>query len=256
MTTTDRRELIRENLAAIRERMAEVARAAGRNPEDIQLHGASKGVPPEAIVAAYELGLTEFGENWVQEAEPKISAVIETLKKAGGEGPRWHMIGHLQRNKAKDVIGLFDAVDTLDSARLADELEKRTGPTDRTMTVFLEVDFTDDSERGGFRLGADPDEEKTDAFLKEVEHILTLPHVRIEGLMTIAPMTEDPEGARPAFKRLRELRDTLNQRFPSASIQHLSMGMTHDYHIAIQEGATIVRLGTAIFGARPPGRTY
>lgn len=256
MTTTDRRETVRENLIAIHEKITEAAHVAGRNPDDVQLHGASKGVPAEVIVAAYGLGLHEFGENWVQEAEPKIAAVTEALKEEGAEELRWHMIGHLQRNKTKEALQLFDAIDTVDSRRLADEIEKRAAQVDRTVPIFLEIDYTDDAERGGFRLGVDPDQTKLDAFLNDVEGIVSLPHVRIDGLMTIAPMTEDPEDARPAFRRLRELRDAITQRLPDTKIPNLSMGMTHDYQIAIQEGATIVRLGTAIFGARPPGRTY
>jgi pyridoxal phosphate enzyme (YggS family) len=255
MTTTDRREAIKENLAVIRGRIADAARKAGRSPEEVTLTGATKGVPAEVVTTACELGVREFGENWVQEAEPKIAAVKEALQ-GRGEPVRWHMIGHLQRNKAKEAIALFDVIDTVDSLRLAEEIEKRAKAVGKSMPVLLEIDYTDQDDRGGFRLGAQHDKAKLDAFFHEVEGMVGLSHVHVEGLMTVAPMTEDPEGARPAFRRLRELRDALNQRFPEADFEHLSMGMTHDYLIAIQEGATVVRLGTAIFGARPPGRTY
>ena len=255
MTSPATATTIKERLEGVRGRIAAAAVKADRKPSDVVLMGATKAVPPEAIVEACKLGLCEIGENWVQEAEPKVAAVRKAL---AGTGHRisWHMIGHLQRNKAKDALAVFDAIDTLDNLRLAQELSKRASAAGRDVPIFLEVDYTDEAERTGFRLGKEPDGALLDNFLRDVDGIVSLPHLILEGLMTVPAPTEDPEGARPAFPRLRELRDLLNRRFPQAPCRHLSMGMTHDYIVAIQEGATIVRLGTAIFGPRPPGRTY
>ncbi len=248
-------ETLRENLAKVQDRIAAAAHKAGRDPSDIALMGATKTVPASIIAEACRLGLKHVGENWIQEAAPKYAEVSRLL--GDGElGPRRHMIGHLQRNKVKQALGIFDAVDTVDSYRLAAEIDKRAAADGHETAVLLEVDHTDTPERGGFRLGPAHDQSKVDAMLSEIERIVDLPHIRIEGLMTVAPQADDPEAARPGFARLRQLQGVLHERFPHVSWKELSTGMSHDFPIAIEEGATVVRIGTAIFGARPPGRSY
>ena len=255
MTSTVLVETLRENLSRVRDRIADAAQKAGRDSSEIALMGATKTVPADVVAEACRLGLKHVGENWIQEAAPKYAEVSRLL----GEGdltPRRHMIGHLQRNKVKQALGIFDVVDTVDSHRLAAEIDKRAAVDGHETAVLLEVDYTDGTDRGGFRLGPEHDQTKIDAMLGEVEKIAALPHIRIEGLMTVAPQTDDPEDARPGFVRLRELQGVLQDRFPQVSWRELSTGMSHDFSIAIEEGATAVRIGTAIFGPRPAGRTY
>ena len=248
-------DILRENLATVRGRINDAARKAGREPSEIALMGATKAVPADVVAEASRLGLIDIGENRVQEAAPKYDEVVRLL---GEDDPtcRWHMIGHLQRNKVQKALSIFDAIDTIDSLRLATEVDRYAATGGHETAVLLEIDYTDDGERGGFRLGPEPVRAKMDAMLREVERIAALPHIRIEGLMTVAPQTEDPEGARPGFARLRELQRLLQERFSHVSWNELSTGMTHDYPIAIEEGATVVRIGTAIFGQRPSGYTY
>ena len=255
MVTAERVEALRENLAAMRDRIKDAAQAVGRDPDEITLMGATKAVPSEVIVEAIRLGLTEIGENWVQEAAPKVAAVTEALV-GSGAAARLHMIGHLQGNKVRQAIGVFDAIDTVDSLRIATDIDRRASAAGKQIDVLLEIDYTDDPERGGFRLGIEHDQGRLDSLFQAAEGIMGLKHVRVAGLMTVAPQTEDPEGARPAFRRLRDLQQELQSRFGSESWRELSTGMSHDYRVAIQEGATYVRIGTAIFGQRPPGRTY
>ena len=253
----ERAAAIGENVARLQSRMAEIAATAGRDPQSVTLHGATKGVEPERIIAAIRHGLTHFGENWVQEAAPKIGAVNALAEEQGITPPTWHMIGHLQRNKARQALEVFQAIDTVDSLRLAETISQRAeqlnvGPID----ALIEVDFTDNPDRGGFKLGLAADDGRLGAFMEDARRIIELPNLNVIGLMTVGPMSEDAEASRPGFRRLRELRDALNDAVASASLTELSMGMTSDFHVAIQEGATVVRLGTAIFGPRPTGRTY
>lgn len=255
MTSTARTDTLRENLAAIRARIEDAARKAGRDPSNIALMGATKTVPADIVAEAVRLGLSDIGENWIQEAEPKYAEVSRLLN-GDDSTNRWHMIGHLQRNKVKQALSVFDAIDTVDSLRLAAAIDRRAAADGHETAILLEIDYTDDTERGGFRLGRDHDQQKLDGLLGELEEIVALPHIRIEGLMTVAPQTDDPEGARPGFVRLRELQRTLAERFSHVSWKELSTGMSHDFPIAIEEGATVVRIGTAIFGQRPPGRSY
>ena len=256
-STEERAAVIAENIARLQERMAEIASDAGRDPRSVHLHGATKGVEPERVIAAIRHGLTHFGENWVQEAAPKITAVNALAEEQGIATPTWHMIGHLQRNKARQALEVFQAIDTVDSLRLAETISQRAEQLNvGRIDALIEVDFTDNPDRGGFKLGLAADDGRLGAFMKDVRRIIELSNLNMIGLMTVGPMAEDAEASRPGFRHLRELRDTLNDSVPSASLTELSMGMTNDFHMAIQEGSTIVRLGTAIFGPRPTGRTY
>jgi hypothetical protein len=230
------------NIARVRERIATAARRAGRDPREITLVAVTKTVPADRVRAAWELGVTDFGENRVQEAVAKIPLVIpEGEAEAGRPGPRWHMIGHLQRNKVKHVIPLFDIIHSVDSVRLAREIDRRAGRAEKVMPVLLEVNVAGEATKYGFA----PEE-----VFAAVEEIKELPHLEIQGLMTVPPIAEDPEEVRPHFRRLRELRDELARRFPALNWHHLSMGMTDDFEVAIEEGATMVRIGRAIFGER------
>ena len=246
------------NIARLRHTIAGIAEEAGRSPDSVDLHGATKGVDARRIAAAIRHGLLRFGENWVQEAAPKIRAVNELTVEASLPAPQWRMIGHLQQNKVNRALEVFDAIDTVDSLRLAQVVSRRAGISGREkpVDVLLEIDFTGARERAGFKLGLDGDDARLPSFMHDARRIMALPNLRVVGLMTVGPMAGDPEAARPGFRRLREVRDALAETEPRAALTHLSMGMSGDYEAAIQEGATIVRLGSAIFGPRPAGRTY
>jgi pyridoxal phosphate enzyme (YggS family) len=229
------------------DRIAAAARRAGCDPDDVTLVAVAKTFPAEAVVKAYHAGVSVFGENKVQEAQPKIAAVSALL---GAEAVSWHMVGHLQRNKAKRAVSLFDCIHSVDSIRLAEELEKRCAALEpvlgeeRSMSVLLEVNVSHEATKYGLPAG---DHAQLEA---AVEAIVALPHLELQGLMTMAPIVADPEKARPFFRRLRRLRDELARRFPAAGWRHLSMGMTDDFEVAVEEGATLVRIGRAIFGQR------
>ena len=228
---------IAENLARVRESIAEAARRAGRQPEEITLVGVSKTHAPEAIVAAIGAGLRHVGENRVQEAAEKFPTVRQLL--SGDAAPVFHMIGHLQTNKAGSAVGLFDRVDSVDSLKLAQALSRRLdGP--RELPVLIEVYVGNDPSRPGVR----PDE-----LVETVGRVLEVPRLRVEGLMTVAPLDAD---ARAAFIRVRDLKVTLSESFPRVNFGVLSMGMSDDYQLAIDEGSTEVRIGTALFGPRKP----
>jgi pyridoxal phosphate enzyme (YggS family) len=225
---------IATNLAVIRERINGAARRAKRNPEEITLVAVSKGVPAEAIREASQAGARHFGENRVQEWESKAPQ-LEDIDAV------WHLVGHLQRNKASRAINLFHVIDSLDTLPLAQRLDGAAGDG-RRIPVLLEIRLDPRSTKAGCEPAEVP---------RVAEGLLLLPHLEWRGLMTIPPLSEDAETARPVFRRLREIRDKLSQQF-NCSLPELSMGMSNDFEIAIEEGATQVRVGTAIFGARPP----
>ncbi len=253
----ERAAAIGDNIARLKGRMAEIATEAGRDPQSVKLHGATKGVEPERMIAAIGHGLTHFGENWVQEAAPKIAEANALIAQRGIAAPTWHMIGHLQRNKTRQALQVFQAIDTVDSLRLAETISQRAEQMSiGVVDALIEIDFTANPDRGGFKLGLTADDQGVAGFMEDARRIIELPNLTVIGLMTVGPMAEDAEASRPGFRRLRELRDALNDSVASASLTELSMGMTNDFHVAIQEGATVVRLGTAIFGPRPAGRTY
>jgi PLP dependent protein len=226
-----------ERLAGARERIARAAERAGRDPASVVLMAATKTEPPEIITRAYALGLRVFGENRVQEAREK--RVVLSLPEA-----RWELIGHLQSNKAARAAGLFDRVQSLDRADLARRLDERAAAHGRTLPVLLEVNVAGEASKTGLALGD----------VLDVARITTrLPHLRPEGLMTIAPLAPEAEAVRPVFRELRRLRDRLRQEVPAGvdgGWPELSMGMSDDFEVAIEEGATIIRLGRALFGAR------
>ena len=229
---------IGEHLALVRARVSAAARRAGRNPDDIALMAVCKTFPADAILAAYAAGQRLFGENKVQEFAdkfPQLTALTDA---------RFHMIGHLQSNKTAKAAEIFHGVDSLDSARLAQRLNDAAQKLGRTLDVLLEINIGGEDAKSGLA----PDSPEIEAILGQAPR---WPHLRISGLMTVPPFTEDPEGARPYFRQLRELRDQLvAQRFPNATLDILSMGMSHDFEVAIEEGSTCVRIGTAIFGER------
>src|SRR5882724_3147836 len=209
---------VTDNIAAIRERIARAVARAGRTPDSITLMAVSKTVEPERIRQAYAAGLRVFGENRVQEFTEKSAALID-LKDA-----EWHLIGHLQSNKAKKAAELFQAVDSVDSLRLAEKLNQAAQETGKTLSVLIEIKVSDEESKTGLLGGSAGLEELLRAAAQ-------LDYLQIRGLMTVPPFTEDPEGARPYFKKLRELRDRLADRF-GRPFPELSMGMSHDFEVA------------------------
>jgi hypothetical protein len=233
---------IKANLDQVRERMAAAAQRAGRDPNEVTLVAVTKTHPVEVVQAAYQAGLRDLGENRVKEARVKIPNLQSLISPA--PGPRWHMIGHLQGRKARQAVELFDIIHSLDSLRLARRISRFAGERDKLMPVLLEANVSGEASKYGWSLA-----DKA-AFLDDVEQIIALPHLRPCGLMTMAPIVAHPEQARPVFVALRQLRDELNARFPQIAWRELSMGMTDDFEPAIEEGATLVRVGRAIFGDR------
>lgn len=223
------------NLQRLQERIERACARAGRDPASVTLVAVSKGQPPEVVRAAADLGLTLFGENRVQEAKVKIPLCPGRL--------RWHMIGHLQTNKARDAVELFDMIESVDSLRLAHDLNKRAEQHGRRLPVLLEVNIAGEASKFGYPPAQ---------LLEELPALNALPRLELHGLMTMAPWTPDPEKVRPIFRRLRELKAECEQRL-GAGLSHLSMGMSGDFEVAIEEGATIVRIGTALFGPRAAG---
>lgn len=235
---------IAENVAAVQARIAAAARRAGRDPAEITLVAVTKTHPPELVAEAVAAGARALGENRVQEAASKIEALREQRSEL-----RWHLIGHLQRNKAKVAAELFDLVHSVDSLRLAEALARQVVPG-RRLPILLQCNVSGEASKEGFALPGGAASAALLALLPELEQLVALPQLEVRGLMTVAPMVADPEQARPVFKALRELRDELARRLPAACWDELSMGMTDDFEVAIGEGATIVRVGRAIFGAR------
>ena len=227
-----------ENVVRVRERIDAAARRAGSNPDEITLMGVCKTFPVERIREAYSAGLRVFGENRVQEFAEK-SRALRDLKDA-----EWHLIGHLQSNKAAKAAELFGAVDSVDSIRLAERLNAAAEKAGKILAILIEINIGGEDAKSGTA----PDSE-------ELERILIAAplwgNLRVRGLMTVPPYSEDPESARPFFRKLRELRDRIaSRKLPSVEMDVLSMGMSHDFEVAIGEGSTCVRVGTAIFGDR------
>ena len=230
---------IAENLTHIRERIANAASRCNRSPKDIQLVAVSKTFPADAIREAYDAGQRLFGENRVQEFAGKAPALADL------SDLEFHMIGHLQSNKAKKAVELFHAVDSLDSVRLGNQLNQAAGEAGKTVPVLIEINTGGEDAKSGLPID-----------WTEIEPVLAAAegwaNLRVSGLMTVPPFTDDPESARPYFVNLRELRDEIDcHNLPAISMRTLSMGMSHDFEVAIEEGATQIRIGTAIFGTRP-----
>jgi pyridoxal phosphate enzyme (YggS family) len=229
---------VAKNLAAVQQRIAVAARRAGRRPEEIVLMAVSKTFPPEIIREAYQAGQRLFGENRVQEFADKAGALQDLA------GAEWHMIGHLQSNKAAKAAELFGAVDSVDSLRLAEKLNAAAQKGNKRLPVLIEINVGGEAAKSG----AAPDSPELEQLLAAAQRLTAL-HFR--GLMTIPPFTEDPQRARPFFRRLSELRNQIAARqLPDITLGVLSMGMSHDFEVAIEEDSTCVRVGTAIFGER------
>jgi pyridoxal phosphate enzyme (YggS family) len=229
---------ITENVAVVHERIARAVKRAGRRTEDIALMAVSKTNPPENIRAAYDAGLRLFGENRVQEFAGKAEALRDL------HDAEWHMIGHLQTNKTARTAELFHAVDSVDSLKLAEKLDAAARNLGRKLNVLVEINVGGETAKSGVA----PDSQDLEELLSAAPRLEAL---RFRGLMTVPPFADDPERARPYFRKLRELRDTIAARNLSAvSMDQLSMGMSHDFETAIEEGSTCVRVGTAIFGER------
>lgn len=232
MSNRDGRVDIAANVARISDRMARAAERRGRALGDIRLVAVSKVVEPERVREAIAAGVTDVGENYVQEAAAKRPQV--------GVGARWHMIGHLQRNKAAQAVQIFDMIQTVDSQRLAEAIGKRAEAAGRAMPVLLQVNTSGEESKSG----AAPEEVE-----RLLESVREVSGVRVEGLMTIGRWDPDPERARPEFRLLAELARRLEERC-GAELRWLSMGMSHDFEIAIEEGANLIRVGTGVFGPR------
>jgi pyridoxal phosphate enzyme (YggS family) len=226
---------IAENLARIEERIATACQRVGRRREEVKLVAISKTFPAERIREAYEAGLRDLGENRVQEAESKRPALSDLAI-------TWHLVGHLQSNKARLARELFQWIHSIDSEKIAQKLDHAAAASGEKLPVLLEVNLGEEPSKFGAR-GED--------VVQLAERVSRLETLELRGLMIVPPFFEDPESARPFFRRLRELAQSVSEaKLPNVSMQHLSMGMTHDFEIAIEEGATIVRVGTGIFGER------
>lgn len=226
---------IAENVARVRERMEAAARRAGRDPGKIRLVAVSKTVESGRIRLALEAGVDSLGENYVQEAQKKIEEL--------GPGAAWHFIGHLQSNKAKAAVRLFDWVHSVDSLRLAQELSRAAGQQNKVLPVLLQIKLGQETTKFGAL--------QDDTF-RLLEQMGLLPGISVKGLMTLPPFFDNPEESRPYFHALRELAEVISRRkIAGVSMEELSMGMSNDFETAIEEGATLVRVGTAIFGPRP-----
>ncbi len=228
--------IVESNVGKIRNTIAQSALRCGRDPARVKLMAVTKTVDDESIMEAIEAGVDLIGENYVQEAQRKI-------EKMGKKGLEWHMIGSLQSNKAKHAVRLFDMIHSVSSMNVAAELDRRAGLINRVTKILVEVNLAGESSKSG--LAAD----EVIAFLRS---ICSLPRISVRGLMTMPPWTEEPENSRPYFRRLREISDRIRaEAITGIYMEELSMGMSQDFTVAIEEGATIVRIGTAIFGKRP-----
>ncbi|MBI1279336.1 MAG: YggS family pyridoxal phosphate-dependent enzyme [Anaerolineaceae bacterium] len=237
---------ISENLQAVRQHIADACKRSGRQLDEVTLIAVSKTNPPEAVIEAYNAGAQHFGENRVEEAESKIPIVNAQVSAS----PAWHMIGHVQSRKAKDVVPLFQMVHSVDTLKLAQKFSTLSMEQGRQLDVLLEMNVSGEEAKHGYvAVNWATDETVKSALWSEVEQVLMLPGIRVRGLMTMAPIVADPEDARPVFASLASLRQALQAAF-SISLPDLSMGMTDDYPVAIEEGATFVRVGRAIFGER------
>lgn len=226
--------MVRENLEEVKNRILAACKRAGRNPQEVTLVAVSKTKPADMITEAYAAGIRDFGENKVQELCEKHQALPEDI--------RWHMIGHLQRNKVKQVIDKAVLIHSVDSLRLAEQIEEEAARRNLIADILLEVNVAEEESKFGFK----PEETE-----KAVLEIAKFPHVEIKGLMTIAPFVENSEENRPVFKKLKKFYvDMQSKNIDNVNMNMLSMGMTGDYEIAIEEGATLVRVGTGIFGTR------
>jgi pyridoxal phosphate enzyme (YggS family) len=233
-----------KNFAEVNDAINAACRRSQRSPDEIILIAVTKMHPADAIAAAAQLGIQHIGENKVQEFDGKQSQWTDLRARLP---LRAHLIGHLQSNKAARAVALFDSIDSLDSLRLAERLETAAAALDRSLPVLLEIKLSEEESKSGLEPGGTE-------LATLLERLPDLRHLDVRGLMTVPPYLRDAEAVRPYFRRLRELRDQYGQRHPKLRLDALSMGMTHDYAVAIEEGATEIRLGTALFGARDYSR--
>jgi PLP dependent protein len=226
---------VADSLSAVQERIAKAAARAGRDPEKVTLVAVTKTVPVECIREAIDAGQRVFGENRVQEAQVKVEAL--------GRDVHWHLIGHLQRNKVKFVSALFDLIHSVDSLRLAQDIDAHAARHDVVIPVLIQVNIGDETTKSGVAAAET---------VTLVQQVAALPHIAVRGLMCVPPAVEVAEHARPYFVELRSLAEQImRERIPTVVMAELSMGMSHDFEVAIEEGATMVRVGSAIFGPRP-----
>jgi len=234
--------IIRENLKIINEKMMTAVEKSGRKPDEIKLLAVTKMVPIFTIKAAIEAGLQEFGENYPEQAVEKIENLISKPR------PTWHMIGHIQSRKSKIVCSHFDWVHSIDSLKIAQRINRNCREINRLMPILLEVNLSGEDSKFGFKAW---DEHEWEELLLPFHEIVKQENVKVEGLMSMPPFFDDPELTRPYYQRLTRLQKYLQAHLPEASWKELSIGTSFDYEVAIEEGATIIRLGTAIFGRRP-----
>ncbi len=228
------KDYLKENLREVKERIEEHCKLSGRNPDEVLLLAVSKTKPEEDIMALYEMGVRDFGENYVQELEKKREHLPDDI--------RWHMIGHLQKNKVKYIAGYVSMIHSVDSLLLAQVIEKEAAKHDRVIPVLIEVNVGEEDTKFGVSMEDAP---------KLAAEIKKMPHVELRGLMTSAPYVKDPEEDRPVFRKLRQLSVDMNlENDNNEKVVVLSMGMSNDYGIAIEEGSNCVRIGTDLFGAR------
>jgi len=227
---------VRERLENIRERVSAAALRSGRDPSEVRLVAAVKRVPVDRILEAVEAGVEMLGENYVQEAQSLKDQITSTV--------HWHMIGNLQSNKARQAVRLFDVIETVDREKIVNDLQRCAHEEGKRLDVMVQVDFAGEAAKSG----ADPDQTR-----RLIEAVAACENLRCVGLMTMPPFFDDPEGARPTFAELRRLRDRLQPSAPQGvELKGLSMGMSGDFEVAVEEGATLVRIGTALFGPRQP----
>lgn len=229
----ERSEIV-SNLERVKHRVMQAARRSGRSPSAVELLVVSKTWPAEVVAHVVEAGHGLLGENKLQEAELKMASLPSAV--------RWHFIGRLQRNKARKALALFDAIHSVDSLRLAGHLSRIAEEMGKTARIYLQVNLADEESKGGFSVAQ---------LHKDLPELIAMPNLGIAGLMSIPPAVEQPEEARSSFRKLREVRDSLRSDV-GVEIKGLSMGMSHDFEVAIEEGATIVRVGSSIFGPRSP----
>ena len=225
---------VAENVEKIRKRVERAARHVGRNPEGVTIVAVTKTVDVERIQEAVSAGISVLGENRVQDAREKIQRIGKTVQ--------WHMIGHLQTNKAREAAALFGMVHSVDSLRVAQALNVEAGKQGKKLPVLVQVNISEEVSKSGV---------KSEETLDLIQSMAGMENLAVQGLMTMPPYAEDPEKSRWVFRRLREMRDRINQTgIPGVRMTHLSMGMSHDFETAVEEGATLIRIGTAIFGER------
>lgn len=240
---SDRTKTILDNYQQALDRIGLAAKAAGRNPDAVKLVVVTKGHPASTVRTLLEAGIVHFGENRVEEGVLKIMSIPDQ------SSVQWHMIGHVQSRKAGEVAKHFDVLHSLDTVKLAGRLDRFAAEATGKFPALLQFNVSGEASKFGWEAA---DENRWEGLLPEVEAVLAMQNLDIQGLMTMAPFSPDPEDARPAFVRLRKLRDFLAKRFPDTRWEELSMGMSADYTVGVQEGATLVRVGTAILGPPQP----